>query len=598
MNVKTTRLALNRPTVQPSTLEFALTMKPSKQLTSAARFLLPLLGGILMGLTPAPVEAWFLAWVALAPLWFWVAKAQSIRQCALYGLVWGIGYHGLALFWITGIHPMTWMGVPWLASLAIAIFCWTFITLWGAALVAIWAALLFGILDSSARLRLQVKRLKVVRAAFSEGVSLKDNVQPAHSQPVTVALLRVLIGTALWCGLEAIWSAGSLWWTSLSYTQSPHNLVILHLGQLSGPATVTAAIVAVNGLVAEAWISYQHRRDAKALNARTISQQDGVASNVERSNLQPATLLGMATALLVVVHLIGFGLESRPLIQPQEAALKVGIVQGNIGNDIKLFTDGKRRALERYTNGYLKLVNQGVDAVLTPEGALPFFLSDLKYQDFYSAILDKGVVAWVGAFGERGHSYTNSLFTIMGNGETFSRYDKAKLVPLGEYIPFESVLGGLIDRLSPLDAHLVAGSPTQLFETPFGRAIAGICYESAFAEHFRRQAAAGGEFILSASNDAHYSSEMPAQHHAQDVMRAIETDRWAVRATNTGYSGIVDPHGRTLWISGIHTYETHADTIYRRQTQTPYVRWGDWLTKVLLGLAAVALLLSKTRTLA
>jgi apolipoprotein N-acyltransferase len=537
-------------------------MKPSKHFSSASRFLLPLLGGILMGVTPAPVEAWFLAWIALVPLWFWVTKAQSIGQGALSGLVWGIGYHGLAIFWITGIHPMTWMGVPWLASLAIAIFCWTFLTLWGAALVAIWAALFFWI----------------------------------HQKLRISALVRVLIGTALWCGLESIWSAGPLWWTSLSYTQSPHNLVILHLGQLSGPATVTAAIVAVNGLVAEAWISDQHRRNAKELNAkRMLSQRDGVTSLVERSHLQPATLLGMAVGLLVVVYLIGFGLKSRPLIQPQEAALTVGIVQGNIGNDIKLFTDGKRRALERYTNGYLKLVNQGVEAVLTPEGALPFFLSDLKRQDFYSAILDQGIVAWVGAFGERGRSYTNSLFTINGNGETFSRYDKAKLVPLGEYIPFESVLGGLIDRLSPLDAHLVAGSSTQIFETPFGRAIAGICYESAFAEHFRRQAAAGGEFILSSSNDAHYSSEMPAQHHAQDVMRAIETDRWAVRATNTGYSAIVDPHGRTLWMSGIHTYETHAETIYRRQTQTPYVRWGDWLTKVLLGLATVALLFSKNQ---
>ncbi|MBD2014635.1 apolipoprotein N-acyltransferase [Microcoleus sp. FACHB-53] len=535
-------------------------MKPSKQFSSASRFLVPLLGGILMGVTPAPVEAWFLAWIALVPLWFWLAKAQSIRQGALSGLVWGIGYHGLAGFWITGIHPMTWMGVPWLASLAIAIFCWTFLTLWGATLVAIWAALLFWI----------------------------------HQKLRISALVRVLMGTALWCGLESIWSAGSLWWTSLSYTQSPHNLVILHLGQLSGPATVTAAIVAVNGLVAEAWISYQHRKDTKELNGRRLLvQPEAVASPVERFKLQPATLLGMAAGLLIALHLIGFGLESRPLIQPQEVALNVGIVQGNIGNDIKLYTEGKRRALERYTNGYLKLANQGVDAVLTPEGALPFFLSDLKRQDFYAAILEQGVVAWVGAFGERGRSYTNSLFTIMGNGETFSRYDKAKLVPLGEYIPFESVLGGLIDRLSPLDAHLVAGSPTQLFETPFGRAIAGICYESAFAEHFRRQAAAGGQFILSSSNDAHYSSEMPAQHHAQDVMRAIETDRWAVRATNTGYSAIVDPHGRTLWMSGINTYETHAETIYRRQTETPYVRWGDWLTKILLGLAGVAGLFSE-----
>ncbi|HEY9860259.1 MAG TPA: nitrilase-related carbon-nitrogen hydrolase, partial [Candidatus Obscuribacterales bacterium] len=153
--------------------------------------------------------------------------------------------------------------------------------------------------------------------------------------------------------------------------------------------------------------------------------------------------------------------------------------------------------------------------------------------------------------------------------------------------PFEDVLGRLIDRLSPLDAHMLPGQPGQLFETPFGRAIAGICYESAFAEHFRWQAAQGGQFILSASNDAHYSPAMTAQHHAQDVMRAVETDRWVARATNTGYSGVIDPHGRTQWLSGLNIYQLHAGTIYRRQTQTLFVRWGDWLTPLLVMLAIV-----------
>ena len=110
-----------------------------------------------MGLTPSPVEAWPLAWIALVPLWFLVGKGaihgapSSIRQSALYGLVWGIGYHGLALFWITGIHPMEWMGVPWLASIAIATFCLTFITLCGGVLVATWAALLFWIVGRGGR---------------------------------------------------------------------------------------------------------------------------------------------------------------------------------------------------------------------------------------------------------------------------------------------------------------------------------------------------------------------------------------------------------------------------------------------------------------
>ena len=540
-------------------------MKISKRHLQAFLLLLPLSGGILMGLTPAPVGAWSLAWIALVPLWFLVIRGQSIRQSALNGLVWGIGYHGLALFWITGVHPMTWMGVPWLASLAIAFFCWTAITLWGAVLVATWAASLFWLLNS---------------ASLHGGVKLGSD-----RMSKIIPLIRVLIGTALWCGLEALWSAGPLWWSSLSYTQSPHNLLILHLGQLSGPATVTGAIVAVNGWLAEALISY----------LRSI----GTKANREPENLKAKTefltYLGIAVGLLIVSHLIGFVLYSRPLIQPTVAALKVGIIQGNIGNNIKLFTEGKRRALEKYTNGYQKLAGVGVDAVLTPEVALPFYLTNLKRQSFYSAILDKKVLAWVGAYGEQGSSYTNSLFTIAGTGEVLSQYDKVKLVPLGEYIPFESVLGKIVDRLSPLDAHMVAGSPSQLLDTPFGRAIVGICYESAFSQHFQRQAAAGGQFILTASNNAHYSITMPAQHHAQDVMRAIETDRWAVRATNTGYSGIVDPHGRTVWISGINTYEIHAATIYRRQTQTLYVRWGDWLTPVLLGCANLSWFVFKGR---
>lgn len=232
---------------------------------------------------------------------------------------------------------------------------------------------------------------------------------------------------------------------------------------------------------------------------------------------------------------------------------------------------------------------------MTPETALPFYWERQKQRSsFYAAIRDRGVPAWVGAYGEQGTSYTNSLFSIASDGRTLSRYDKVKLVPLGEYIPFAAVLGQFIDRLSPLDAHLAAGNSNQQFDTPFGRAIAGICYDSAFSHLFRRQVAAGGEFILTASNNAHYSAAMPAQHHAQDVMRAIEGDRWAARATNTGYSAFVSPHGRTLWMSPLNEYATHAETIERRQTRTLYTRWGDWLLGV-LGVLSLGSVLSQAR---
>ncbi|MDJ0736395.1 MAG: apolipoprotein N-acyltransferase [Nostocaceae cyanobacterium] len=527
--------------------------------TQQIKLIIAFLSGVLMGLTVAPVGAWFLGWFALAPLWILIIKNEKLKiknekknplflifnSQFFIALVWGIGYHGVALSWITGIHPMTWMGVPWLASLGIALFCWTFITLWGGALVAIWAICL-------------------------SWLNRKFHLLP---------LIRVLVGTGLWCALEAIWSSGALWWSSLSYTQSPYNLVILHLGQLSGPSAVTSAIVAVNALIAEGYIN---RRGTK--NTKEFS---------ESGRLFSLRYLGIVTVLFISLHLVGFALYSRPLSQPADTALKVGIVQGNIPNTIKLYPEGFQRAITGYTRGYLTLVERGVDAVLTPEAALPFSQDIIKNSSLVAAVRDQGVVAWIGGFARKGNSYTNSLFTFTGNGEIFSRYDKAKLVPIGEYVPFEEVLGGVISRLSPLDEHQVHGAKNQVFDTPFGRAIVTICYESAFSERFRTQAATGGQFILSPSNDAHYSAAMPAQHHAQDIMRAIETDRWAVRATNTGYSAFVDPHGKTLWISGHNTYELHAETIYQRQTQTLYVRWGDWLTPLLVFAGGVGLLFGR-----
>ncbi len=507
----------------------------------AFQLAIALISGIFMGLTPAPFNVWGLAWIAIAPLWVLVTTDVSFGDRSpskfkvLLALAWGLGYHGFALAWIMGLHPLMWLGVPWLASVTIVLVVWLFITFWGAALVGIWAWVM--------------------------GWMARSSVSP---------WLRVLTGTAVWCGLETIWAGGSLNWTSVSYTQSPYNLPILHLGQLSGAMTVTAAIVSVNGLLAEAWIASEQQREKK--NAYLVP-----------------------IGLFLVLHLIGFGLYSRPLNEIPDSALKVGIIQGNVPTRIKLFSDGLRRAIDGYTTGYQTLVEQGAQVVLTPEGALPFLWQGVSRSQnpVYQAILEKGVPVWLGTFVPQGNRYTQSLLTIAPNGEAVSQYNKVKLVPLGEFTPFEEVLGGLINRLSPIRANMLPGRTNQRFDTPFGQAAVGICYDSAFADLFRVQVADGAQFILTASNLDPYSTTLKAQHQAQDLMRAVETDRWSVRATNTGYSGIIDPHGRIQWRSQPDVYEIHAGTIYRRQTRTLYVRWGDWLTPGLVGLAAIALLIRK-----
>jgi apolipoprotein N-acyltransferase len=479
--------------------------------------------GWLMGLSVSPTDAWYLGWIALAPLWAIVA-CNSPRGVARYGLCWGIGYHGIVLSWILGVHPMTWMGVPWGTSLVIAISCLVFLTLWGAALVTIWASLL--------------------------GL-LQRYLQPAP-------WLRILWGTALWCGLEYLWSQGDLWWSTLALGQSPNNLPILHLGQLSGGMAVTALLVAVNGAIGETWLAYSQQKSWKA----------------------PAL---SALGLLLTGHLVGYALYQTTPIPNPSAALQVGIIQGNIPNEIKLYPTGRQKAIEGYTTGYLELATQGVSAILTPEGALPYYPDEIRSSSLYAAVQAQGVPIWLGAFGRAGDNYTNSLHAIDGNGNFLAQYNKYKLVPLGEYVPFKEILGQWVQRLSPLKAQLQPGQDYQEFDAlPGLRAIVGICYESAFGEHFRQQAHQG-EFILTASNNAHYAANMPAQHHAQDVMRAIETSRWAVRATNTGYSAIVDPHGHTLWRSNLNQFAIHRHQIYRQRQQTLYVRWGDWLTPTLLG---------------
>ena len=515
-----------------------------------------------MGLSVAPLGAFYGAWIALVPLWILLFYPQNdikknslkvnfqtrwkrnlvdnlklfFNQKTLLAFLWGVGYHGLALFWITGIHPMTWMGVPWLASLAIAIACWSLITFWGAVLVWAWG----------------------VGMSLFETLSIGKNFSDKNQLTGVDRGLRILFGVALWCALETLWSHGPLWWSVIAYTQSPHNLFLLQLGQLSGFATVTAAIVATNGILGEIMLVIISPKTSRWVSFR---------------------LFFIPLSFLFSLHLLGCYLYNRPLNDLPSQAILIGIIQGNIPNEIKLYPQGFAKAIQGYTDGYQKLAESKVDLVLTPEGALPFYWEDIvNYSPFYQAVLKEKIPVLLGAFGRSNSDITNSLFAVNAEGKLVSHFDKVKLVPLGEYIPFRSIIGGLIKRLSPLEGQFSPGNPQQILMTPVGQAIAAICYESAFGETFRYQAFQGGEFIVTAANNAHYSAAMPAQHHAQDVMRAIETNRWLARATNTGYSAIINPQGRTIWLSKLNEYALHSGNIYRRQTKTLYVQWGDWLT--------------------
>lgn len=510
------------------------------------------LGGVLMAAGPPPLELWPLAWVALIPLWWQVVygpgadrprdapsfppSGPSLGRAFRLGLWWSLAYHGLVLWWMTHLHPLTWMGVPWVASVAIAAFAWGFITLWGGVTFGVWAL-----------------GMAWVRRHWPQA-----------------PWVQLLTGTALWCALETLLSWGPLFWPPLALTQSPGNSWILHLGQGSGPITITAAIVAVNGALTLALARLHQGQRPWGLGLGILGLWLGLQG------------IGGAIALTAAPD------------APHQA-LVLGLVQGNIPTRIKLTPAGIRRATLAYAQGYRNLVDQGAVGVVTPEGALPEVWRDRPQSEnpIAEAVRERGVPLWLGTFRPvataTGYALTQSLATLDGTAQVISQYDKVKLVPLGEYIPFERVLGAVISRLSPVEGSLAPGPPPQGLDTPLGKAIVGICYESAYSELFRRQAAQGGQWIMTASNNDPYPRAMMIQHHAQDVMRAIESDRWALRVTNTGLSGVVTPRGETLWLSEPLVYTTHLATVYRRDTRTPYVRWGDWLTPLLLTASAITL---------
>ncbi|KFF41127.1 MAG: Apolipoprotein N-acyltransferase [Candidatus Atelocyanobacterium thalassa isolate SIO64986] len=540
------------------------------------RVLLVGFSGLLMGLATAPFSKFYFAWVSLVPLWTFIISEKTkyishrdikseksrlksktkISERILGAIAWGFSYHGFSLFWITSLHPVTWIGISWISSLIITISCWLLVTCWGIILVLVWSFLM---------LWYNINYIQKINCKKTKKKSLKDTEVLTSS--LTQSFRRIVFGVAIWCLLEMIWNQSPLWWTSLSYTQSPDNLAILQLTKLSGHSTVTALIIAINGLISESILV------------------------IDKNKKQFLFLISLSVIIISSSHLYGLFLYNHRVLDFNDKKIKIGIIQGNIPNTIKLNHEGKIRALKNYSNGYEILANKKVDLIITPEVALPFNIQYiLRNSLLHKKVIEHRVPIILGALGGKKAGYTNSLFTIVENGKILSRFDKVKLVPLGEYIPLENILGKLVYSLSPLENHLIVGENKQIFDTSVGQAIIGICYESAFSEYFRYQTSLGGEYIITASNNAHFTQIMSAQHHSQDVIRAIETDRWMAKATNTGYSAIINPNGDSLWISKMNTYDIHKGVIYARNTLTLYVKMGDWLT-ITLNLIAITPLL-------
>jgi apolipoprotein N-acyltransferase len=314
------------------------------------------------------------------------------------------------------------------------------------------------------------------------------------------------------------------------------------------------------------------------------------------------------SALVLVLALIatlfyGFSRLNRPEAA-NGAPIRVALIQGNIPQDVKwspAFRDETVAIYERLTREAGK---GGVDLVVWPESAVPFFFQDEPVQSERIRGLARELNAWL-LLGSPAHelrnnqnTFLNSAFVISPSGETVARGDKLHLVPFGEYVPLKRLLP-FVDKLVVGIGDFSAGERA----TPLniGRTEAGllVCYEGIFPELARDYVRNGARILVNITNDAWYGrSSAPYQHFSIAVFRAVETRTPMLRAANTGITAIIDQNGHIRTMTGLFVEGFRTGEVRPGSGDSLYMRIGDspaWLC-VLLTIGTIALAGSRLKT--
>jgi apolipoprotein N-acyltransferase len=376
--------------------------------------------------------------------------------------------------------------------------------------------------------------------------------------PVVNGLRTMMAMPAAWVAIE--WLRGMIFtgfpWLTLGYAHSDSPLA--GYAPLIGVYGVSLVAAISAGLMVSLWQARQMKKPGK-----------------------------MALVILVMLWGAGALLRTVAWTEPHGEPFTVALVQGNIAQNLKFSEDALVGTLETYR----RLASQN-EARLTvlPETALPLLRHEVP-ENYVQRLRDharqSGGDMIIGVFERSNGSYYNSVFTLGSADEQY--YRKHHLVVFGEFIPLRPLLGWFINGVLDIPmGDLARGADRQAPLDVAGQRVAvNICYEDAFGEEIIR-ALPQASLLVNVTNDAWYGhSYAAAQHNQISQMRALETGRMMLRATNTGVTSIIGADGKVLQQLPQHVEAVLLGVAQGYQGITPYVRWGNTAVLLLIALMLV-----------
>ncbi len=332
--------------------------------------------------------------------------------------------------------------------------------------------------------------------------------------------------------LRAEFPVFGLGWNLAAYSQSDY-LWILQSANLAGAYGLGFVMALVNAMLYQIMDRRPKTKDQSKF----------------KRGLAPLGLTG-----LIFAALVSYGYyEVHGSVAGAKGKIRVGVVQGNIAQEVKWDAEAREKILQIY----LKLTElaffQHPDLVFWPEAAFPgYFNKDVASSRVRGLVQKYRIPLVVGAphLEEEKDKAYNSAYLLSAEGEIKQRYDKQYLVPFGEYVPLKFIFGWLEPLAYSLGvSDFSAGRKPTVFDLYDGEVSFStlICFEDVFPNLARRFVDRGANFLAVITNDAWFGdSSAPYQHLQASIFRAVENGVPVVRAANTGISAFVSKQGKVL----------------------------------------------------